>query len=101
MVDYHFGRLSPEMNAAVEQHVRSCERCQAEGLRHLATEKRSALRLARRGPQGRSGGLPRVIALIAALVLLALFLYLLTHPGARTVGLPPGALAQTRAALIT
>jgi hypothetical protein len=34
-------------------------------------------------------------------VLLALFLYLLTHPGARTVGLPPGALAQTRAALIT
>lgn len=79
MIDYHFGRLSPNMNAAIEQHVRSCEKCQAEGMGHLATEKRSAVRLSRRGTGSQSGGFPRVVALIAALLLLALMVYLMAN----------------------
>jgi Putative zinc-finger len=77
MMDYHFGRLSPEMNAAIEQHVRSCETCRAEGMTHLASEKRAAVRLGRAGSGGSTGGLPRIIALIATLLLLALLLYVL------------------------
>jgi anti-sigma factor RsiW len=84
MMDYHFGRLSPEMNAAIERHVRSCETCRAEGLEHLATEKRSAVRLSRRGSGGRAGGLPRVIALLATLLLLALLIYVLVSTYAHT-----------------
>jgi anti-sigma factor RsiW len=86
MIDYHFGRLSPTMNAAVEQHVRSCEKCQAEGMAHLATEKRSAVRLSRRGYGGRSGGFPRVVALIAALLLIGLMVYLMANSKAHARG---------------
>jgi hypothetical protein len=93
MVDYHFGRLSPAMNAAIERHVRSCDQCQAEGMGHLATEKRSAVRLGRRGYSGRSGGFPRVIALLAALLLLALMIYLLSTSSVHSARLSLGAVA--------
>ena len=77
LVDYHFGRLSPAMNAAIEQHVRSCDKCRAEGLAHLATERRSAARLARGGYGGSASRPLRMIALMATLLLLALLIYLL------------------------
>lgn len=48
LVDYHFGRLSPEMNAAVEAHVRDCAVCQRQGLAHAPTEKRQIMRRLRR-----------------------------------------------------
>lgn len=44
LVEYHFGRLSPKVNAAVEAHVRTCRICQRQGLEHAATERREALR---------------------------------------------------------
>ena len=43
-VDYHFGRLSPEMNTAIERHVRSCARCKREGLTNAANERKGAVR---------------------------------------------------------
>lgn len=74
------------MNAAIEQHVRTCEKCRAEGMVHLATEKRWAVRLARSG--GRSGSRLRLIALIATLALLALLVYLLLTSSGHSVHLP-------------
>ena len=53
-VDYHFGRLSPEMNIAIERHVRSCARCKREGLTHAANERKGAARQLR----GVRGGKP-------------------------------------------
>lgn len=75
LVDYHFGRLSAQMNEAVERHVRGCEICQREGMVHLATQKREAVRVVRRNlrSKGRGGSL-RLIALLATLALIALFL---------------------------
>ena len=43
-VDYHFGRLSPAMNKAIERHVRSCARCKREGLTNAANERKGAVR---------------------------------------------------------
>ncbi len=40
---YHYGRLSPEQNAAVEAHVRSCVWCREAGLKHVATERMYAM----------------------------------------------------------
>ena len=75
MVDYHFGRLSPQMNEAVERHVHSCDLCQREGMEHLATQKRDAVRTVRRALRARgSGGRFRLIALLAAAAMLALLL---------------------------
>jgi Putative zinc-finger len=48
LVDYHFGRLSPEINAAVEAHVRDCAVCQRQGLAHAPTEKRQIMRRLRK-----------------------------------------------------
>ncbi|HET9111437.1 MAG TPA: zf-HC2 domain-containing protein [Ktedonobacterales bacterium] len=53
-VDYHFGRLSPEMNTAIERHVRSCARCKREGLTNAANERKGAVRQLR----GVRGGKP-------------------------------------------
>lgn len=74
LLDYHFSRLSPELNAAIERHVRSCETCQREGLFHLATQKREAVRLSRRrrGPSTRRARLARFMELAFTLCLLAL-----------------------------
>ena len=70
-VDYHFGRLTPAMNRAVEAHVRSCERCKREGLTRAAAERQAANRKLRRV----RGGKPLIskrgrIALLALAVLL-------------------------------
>lgn len=71
-VDYHFGRLTPALNRAVETHVRSCDRCRREGLTRAAAERQAAKRKLSRvrggkpllGPRGR-------IALLALIVLVA------------------------------
>lgn len=48
LVDYHVGRLSREMNAAVEAHIKDCPICQRRGLRQAANEKRTIQRRIRR-----------------------------------------------------
>lgn len=48
LVEYHFGRLSPQLNTAVEAHIRECKICQRQGLNHAATEKREVARRLRR-----------------------------------------------------
>ncbi len=55
-VEYHFGRLSPEMNLAIERHVRSCQRCKREGLTNAANERKGAARQL----QGVRGGKPLI-----------------------------------------
>src|SRR5215813_2953405 len=40
LVEYHFGRLPPHLNAAVEAHVRACPSCRRQGIDHAVTEKR-------------------------------------------------------------
>lgn len=55
-VDYHFGRLSPEMNIAIERHIKSCARCKREGLTNAANERR----LAGRQLRGVRGGKPLI-----------------------------------------
>jgi hypothetical protein len=44
LVDFELGRLSARRSAAVEQHVRSCEICQQQGLGHAVTERRRIIR---------------------------------------------------------
>jgi WD40 repeat protein len=72
-VDYHFGRLSPEMNLAIERHARSCARCKREGLNRAANERKDAVRKLR----GVHGGKPllrrrtRNILLVLMLALVA------------------------------
>lgn len=44
LLDYHVGRLSREMNAAVEAHIKICPICQRRGLRQAANEKRTIQR---------------------------------------------------------
>lgn len=44
LVDFELGRLSPRRSAAVEEHVRSCEICQKQGLKHAVTERRQIIR---------------------------------------------------------
>lgn len=53
-VDYHFGRLAPEMNTAVERHIKSCARCKREGLTNAASQRKQAGRKLR----GVRGGKP-------------------------------------------
>lgn len=48
LVDYHVGRLSPAMNAAIEAHIKSCPICQRRGLRQAVNEKRTIQRRIRR-----------------------------------------------------
>jgi hypothetical protein len=85
MMDYHFGRLSPELNAAVERHVRSCAICQREGLVHLATEKREAVRLSRRSVKVNSQKrrMTRMFELLLTVCLLLLLVPVLAIPAYR------------------
>lgn len=70
-VDYHFGRLSPEINAALEAHVRTCELCQREGLLHAPTEKREVERqYSRVRPKNARSSRQRRRLLPAAVILL-------------------------------
>jgi hypothetical protein len=85
MMDYHFGRLSPELNAAVERHVQSCAICQREGLVHLATEKRDAVRLSRRSVQihSQKRRLVRLFELLFSVGLLLLLVPVIALPAYR------------------
>jgi hypothetical protein len=44
LLDYHFGRLPPSVNRAIEAHVRSCPSCRRQGLDHAETERRDIQR---------------------------------------------------------
>ena len=72
-VDYHFGRLSPEMNTAIERHVRSCARCKREGLTNAASERKGAVRRLR----GVRGGKPLLRRRTRNLLLMLLLLLVL------------------------
>lgn len=73
LVEYHFGRLSPQLNAAVEAHIQDCKICQRQGLSHAATEKREVARQLRKvranKPRlsGRGRGLILFLAVVAVL----------------------------------
>lgn len=84
LVDYHFSRLSPQMNAAVERHVRSCQICQQEGLLHLATQRREAVRVTRkRGSTRRSTRQFRMFALLLSVALVIVLFLVTTARGQR------------------
>ncbi len=76
-MDYHFGRLTPAMNRAIETHVRTCERCKREGLTHAAGERQAANRKLRSvrggkpllGPRGRVALLALTLLVAAQVVL--------------------------------
>lgn len=93
MLDYHFGRLSPQMNAAVERHIQTCQLCQREGLTHLATQKRDAVRQSRRRAKRRDRTRPlRMLALLLTVVLLLLLVLVASARGSHLPWL--GASAQ-------
>lgn len=84
LLDYHFGRLAPALNAAVELHVRSCPICQREGLGHLATQKRAAVRVTRRIRRRRFGTpAMRLFTLLLVVTLLLLLVLISTSRGQR------------------
>jgi len=53
LIDYHVGRLSPELNAGIEEHVRKCQLCQREGMNHAPTEMRQQVRVYKHVRSGR------------------------------------------------
>ncbi len=103
LVDYHFGRLSPEQSSAVEAHVRTCTICRQEGLDHAPTEHHAALRRlvsvrgARPAPRVRPRAL--VIALLIATAALLILGTLRIGPGLLDSGRasmpPPQLVART------
>ena len=85
-VDYHFGRLSPAMNRAVEAHIRSCPRCKREGMNKAAAERQAANRKLRRVRGGKPLLSPRgrlILLAIAVLVTAQLVLVQVTRGQAR------------------
>jgi hypothetical protein len=85
LVEYHFGRLSPELNAAVERHVRDCPLCRRDGLVHAATEKREIQRHIRRVKPTARHKLSRrgtmILLFLAIIVLAQLIVLALLHGG--------------------
>lgn len=82
LVEYHFGRLSPALNAAVEAHVHDCRLCQRQGLAHAATEKRDIARQIKRIRPGKRRITRRgrnFIVLLALLAIAQLGVYQLTR----------------------
>ncbi len=76
LLDYLYGRLSPELEAAMEAHMKACPWCRSEGMGHLATERMRAMQ--QRSSARRAGRpAPLVIGLIALLVALVGFAGLL------------------------
>jgi putative zinc finger protein/WD40 repeat protein len=69
-VDYHFGRLSPTMNRAVEAHIRSCPRCKREGMNRAASERQAANRKLRRVRGGKPLLSPRARLIVLAIAVL-------------------------------
>ncbi len=106
-VDYHFGRLTPAVNRAIETHVRSCARCKREGLTNAAAERQAANRRLRRvrggkpliGPRGRLALLALTLLVVAQIALFQVtrgqekpLLSLINQWRAQgAVGAPPGA----------
>ena len=93
LVEYHFGRLSPELNAAVEEHVRGCPLCRRDGLTHAATEKREIQRHIRRVKPTTRRRLSRrgtmILLALAVIVIAQLIVLALLHGGVITLsGLP-------------
>lgn len=93
LLDYSLGRLEPALNAAMEQHVRSCSVCQRQGLSHVPTEKREiARKLARVRPtqRRRISRRGQVIMLVLTVIVIAqLGVYRLTSaPHSATSGIP-------------
>jgi hypothetical protein len=82
LVDYHLGRLRPEINRAIEAHVAHCPLCQVQGLVHTGTEKRAIqrrirrVRPTRRRRISRRGRLILVFLLIIVLAQIALYVML-------------------------
>lgn len=78
-MDYHFGRLTPAMNRAVEAHIAACERCKREGLKGAAAQRQAAGRRLRRvrggkpfiGPRGRIALLTLALLIAIQFVLVA------------------------------
>ena len=110
LVDYHFGRLSPERSAAVEAHVRTCGTCQREGLDHAYTQQQIAMRrldsvrATRPTPHGRHAMLFLAAALaIAALLSLgvAQFASWAGRVGSGTTSVPAALVAHMSLALST
>lgn len=102
-VDYHFGRLSPEMNTAIERHIKSCARCKREGLTNAASQRKQAGRRLRgvRGGKplvGRRGRMWIMLVLLVALTQVVIYQIanghtaslssLLTRPNSADVSLP-------------
>jgi dipeptidyl aminopeptidase/acylaminoacyl peptidase len=88
MVDYHFGRLAPQMNRAIEEHIRTCPRCKAEGLASAPSARQSSGRKLRRvrggkpliGSRGR-----RVILAILVLIAFQIVLFQITRGQAQSL----------------
>ena len=83
LLDYSLGRLSPVMNAAVEAHVRTCDTCQRQGLRHTPSDRKgivrklSRVRPARRRYISRRGQI--IILVLAVIATAQLGIYRLVH----------------------
>lgn len=69
-VDYHFGRLSPTMNRAIEAHIRSCPRCKRERMGRAAADRQAANRKLRRVRGGKPLLSPRGRLILLAIALL-------------------------------
>ena len=97
---YHYGRLAPQQNAGVEEHVRSCARCRESGLKHIAAERMHAMQ--QRAKSHRRVSRPFVFILSTALALVVGIAGFALYTGARS-----GALGQSarhsapRGALLT
>src|SRR5262245_17390400 len=101
LVDYHFGRLSPSMNAAVEAHVRSCPNCKRQGLDHAVTEKRVIQRKLRHVRPFRhlvSRRRRPLFLLLALLVLFQLVIFEVVRPDSPFAALLGGAASATATA---
>jgi len=82
LVEYHFGRLSPQLNAAVEAHIRECKICQRQGLGHAATERREVarkLRKVRPNKQRLSGRARGIILFLLVIAILQIAVFELTR----------------------
>lgn len=103
LVEYHFGRLSPQLNAAVEAHIRECKVCQRQGLGHAATERREVarkLRKVRPNKQRLSGRVRVIIFFLLVIAILQIAVFELTR-GAFFGGHPSNAAAATPTAIAT
>jgi hypothetical protein len=109
LVDFELGRLPARRNSAVEQHIRSCEICQKQGLGHAVTERRKIIRrLDRVRPTKRilSTKMRAFVLVLAIVLLFQLVVFELLQPGStlhQLLGASPAATpspTQTPTALL-